>query len=148
MHEHTQSIWSLRLRRVRPVYERHLAGHAARRAAFLSKQELTVRREREGDREIVAAHGELDLSSAWELERELRRAEATDAREIVVDLSGLEFIDSAGMEVVIHASSRTRHHSKRLMIRRGPDAVHRTFERAGLAALLPFVAASGVTPLP
>lgn len=147
MHEHTQHVWSPRLRRVRPVYERHLASHAARRAAFLSSDEFAVRCTRDGDREIVAAYGELDLSSAWELERELRRAEATDASEIVVDLSGLEFIDSAGMEVVIHAASRTRHHSKRLMIRRGPAAVHRTFERAGLAALLPFVAAPGVAPL-
>lgn len=148
MHEHSGSNWSPRLRRVRPVYERHLAGHAARRAAFLSKDEFTVRSVREGGRETLAAHGELDLSSAWELERELRRAEATDASEIVVDLGGLRFIDSAGMEVVIHASSRTCHHGKRLMIRRGPDAVHRTFERAGIAALLPFVAAPGGTPLP
>jgi anti-anti-sigma factor len=87
----------------------------------------------------VAACGQLDLSTAWQLERELRRAEAADVRSILLDLSGLEFIDSVGMDVVIHASARTRHHSKHLMIRRGPEAVHRTFEVSGLVPLLPFV---------
>lgn len=139
MHESAEPGWSLRMRRVRPVYERHLAEHAGRRSRLFSKDEFTVRCAREGDRHVVMACGRLDLSSAWELERELRRAEATDALEILVDLGGLEFIDSVGMEVVIHASARTRYHTKRLMIRPGPEAVHRTFERSGLTALLPFV---------
>lgn len=139
MHEHTDHGWSLRVRRVRPVYERHLAGHAERRSRFLTKQEFSIRCGRHGDREIVEAVGELDLSSAWEFERELRRAEATDAREILIDLSGLGFIDSVGMEVVIHAVARSRHHSKRLMIGPGPEPVQRAFEHSGLAVLLPFV---------
>ena len=146
MEEHAEHRWSPRARRVRPVYERHLA-HAARRGGFRSKDEFAVRCSREGDRHIVAARGQLDLSSAWELERELRRAEASDADEILVDLGGLEFIDSVGIEVVIHASARSRHHSKRLMIRPGPEAVHRTFELSGLVSLLPFVDRSTVARL-
>lgn len=142
MHEHAEQGWSPRVRRVRPVYERHLAEHSARRGRFFSKDVFTVRCAREGDRHVVRACGQLDLSSAWELERELRRAEATDALEILLDLGGLEFVDSVGMEVVIHASARTRYHTKRLMIRPGPEAVHRTFERSGLTALLPFVDAA------
>ncbi len=121
------------------MYGRHLAGHSVRRGRFFSHGEFSIRCRREGDRQIVEAVGQLDLSSAWELERELRRAEATDAREILVDLAGLEFIDSVGMEVVIHASARSRYHTKRLMIGPGPEAVHRTFERSGLTTLLPFI---------
>ena len=128
------------MRRVRPVYERHLPEQqSARRGRLLAKDDFTVRCTRDGERHVVAACGQRDRSSAWELERELRRAEATDACEILVDLGGLEFIDSAGIEVVIHASARARHHSKRLMIAPGPEAVHSTFQRSGLASRLPFV---------
>jgi hypothetical protein len=38
----------------------------------------------------VAAHGQLVAASAWQLERELRWAEATEAREILLDLAVLE----------------------------------------------------------
>lgn len=147
MPQHAQGRWSPRVRRVRPVYERHLAKHSQRRGRFFSKHEFAVRCVREGDRQVVAPCGQLDLSSAWELERELRRAEATDAGEILVDLGGLRFIDSVGMEVVIHASARARYHSKRLMIRPGPEAVHHTFERSGLVGLLPFVEPATGAPL-
>jgi anti-sigma B factor antagonist len=133
---------------VRPVFGRHLATHSASRGRFFSGGEFTIRADRHGDRQLVAPRGQLDLASAWQLERELRRAEATDAREIVVDLGGLELIDSTGMQVVIHALARARLHTKRVSILRGPDAVHRAFELSGLAALLPFVERAPGVPLP
>ena len=103
---------------------------------MFSHAELTIHCVREGDREVVAACGRLDLWSAWEFERELRRVEGTDVGEIVVDLADLQFID-AGMEVVSNASARSRHHSKRLMIRGGDQAVQHTFEHSGLLSPLP-----------
>lgn len=140
MEEHADGRRSPRRRRVRPVYEGDLAQQqSARRGRLRAEADFTVRCTRDGERHVVAACGRLDHSSAWELERELRRAEASDAFEILVDLGGLEFIDSAGIEVVIHASARARHHSKPLMIAPGPVAVHSTFERSGLASRLPFV---------
>lgn len=145
MDEHADHGWSPRVKRVRPVYGRHLAGHSERRGRFFSHDEFSTRCRREGDRQIVEAAGQLDLSSAWELERELRRAEASDAGEILVDLTRLEFVDTVGMEVVIHAAARARHHTKRLMIRPGPASVHRTFELSGLAPLLPFLTGEPAT---
>jgi len=83
------------------------------------------------------------------LEQELRRAEATDAREILVDLGGVQFIDSAGIAVVIAAAAaRSRHHSKDVMILSGPPHVHRSFELSGLVARLPFVDRRAGVPLP
>ncbi len=127
------------MRRARPLYERHLAEHSAHRSRLFCDDEFSVRSTRHGERQVIAVCGQLDLSTAWQLERELRRAEATDALEILVDLAGLEFVDSAGMQVVIHASARAQYDGKRLMIRPGPQLVHRTFERSGFASLLPFV---------
>ena len=82
------------------------------------------------------------------MEQELRRAEATDAREILVDLGGVQFIDSAGIAVVIAAAARSRHHSKDVMILSGPPHVHRSFELSGLVARLPFVDRRAGVPLP
>lgn len=110
-----------------------------RHQALAGADEFTIHCEREHDRYVVAPVGELDLASAWRLERELRRVEASDAGEIVLDLGGVEFIDSTGLQPVLHATARTEHHSKRFMIIPGPDSVQRIFEISGLVSRLPFV---------
>ena len=49
----------------------------------------------------VAAHGELDLSSVDVLRGALDEAVRLGGREIVLDLSGLTFIDSTGLHLLI-----------------------------------------------
>ena len=68
------------------------------------------------------------------------RAEASDAREIVLDLSNLAFLDSTGLRLVIHADARSRSDGNRLRLLRGTPPVHRLFELCGLTDRLPFVA--------
>ena len=150
MPEHAEQRWTPRLLRSARTFGRHLARHASggEERPRPAAGEFAVRSVRDGARQILKACGQLELASAWRLEQELRRAEATDAREILVDLRGLEFIDSAGMEVVIHAGARTRLHGKELMILSPPDHVHRCFELSGLVARLPFVDRRVGVPLP
>ncbi|HWI06094.1 MAG TPA: STAS domain-containing protein [Solirubrobacteraceae bacterium] len=118
----------------------------SRTAELAGAEEFTIRCERERDRYVVAPSGELDTASAWRLERELRRVEASDASEIVLDLSAVEFIDSTGLQPVLHANARAEFHSKRLMIVPGPAAVQRCFEISGLASRLPFVDRGTLAP--
>jgi anti-sigma B factor antagonist len=55
-----------------------------------------------GATERVAITGEVDLLSAGELERRLRRVVAESrCRTIVVDLGGLEFLDARGVSVLL-----------------------------------------------
>ena len=89
---------------------------------------------------MVRLIGELDMNTAQAFENELKRVEATAAREIIVDLSGLEFIGSDGLKVFIHASARSRNGRHRLKLVRGSDQVDRTFETTGLLTRLPFAA--------
>ena len=102
----------------------------------------------DGRTHLVAPTGELDRMSAWILERALRRAEASDARAIVLDLGGLELIDAIGVRIVIQADARAHVHGKQLLIRRGPAQVHRVFELGGLTQRLPFADYAGGIPLP
>ena len=99
---------------------------------------LTITSEREGDIHVVALSGEIDLANASDVEEELKRVEATDADAIVVDLSGLDFIDSTGIRVLVAADARSRADSSRLSLIRPPDRVLRIFTISGIADLLPF----------
>jgi anti-sigma B factor antagonist len=99
---------------------------------------LSMTSERDGGVHVIALFGELDLAGAESVEQELRRVEAADAGAIVVDLSGLTFIDSSGARLVWQADARSRAGANRLRLRRGPRAVQRVFEISGIADLLPF----------
>lgn len=99
---------------------------------------LEIRTERKGDAHVVALEGELDLDGAERVDRELLRAEAGDARRIVLDLSALRFIDSTGIRLILAADARSRSDGDRLALIRGPRAVQRVFELTGIAERLPF----------
>lgn len=99
---------------------------------------LTMRSEREGEIHTIRLSGELDLATADDVEKELARVEATDAGSIVLDLSGLTFMDSTGVRLVVNAHTRTRAEGRRLTLMRGQAAVQRVMELSGVDALLPF----------
>lgn len=99
---------------------------------------LTMTSEREGDVHVVALSGEIDLANAGDVDEELKRVEATDAGAIIVDLSGLEYIDSTGLRVLITAHARSRAESSRLSLLRPPDRLFRVFKIGGIADRLPF----------
>jgi anti-sigma B factor antagonist len=80
-----------------------------------------------GEQVTVSLKGELDLSTVAKVEEELRRVEASDATLLVLDLSGLTFLDSTGLRAVITADERARAQGRRFVIVKGPDAVQRVF---------------------
>ena len=99
--------------------------------------ELTMRSVRDGDAHTIALSGELDLAGAGDVEAELERVEATDVGSIVLDLSGLTFMDSTGVRQLVSARARSRADG-RLTLKRGPAAVQRVLELSGVDVLLPF----------
>ncbi len=101
-------------------------------------EELTLTSARDGDAHVISLSGELDIASAETLERELEDVEATDAERIVIDLSGLTFMDSTGIRLLLTAHQRLQGFTDRLQLRRGPAAVHRVFELSGVVEILPF----------
>jgi anti-anti-sigma factor len=64
---------------------------------------LTVASAREGDVHTITLAGELDVAAAGRVQHEIQRVEAPDALSIVVDLSGLTFIESTGVRLLIPA---------------------------------------------
>jgi anti-sigma B factor antagonist len=91
----------------------------------MSPLEITTE-QREGQT-IVALVGELDIASAPQFEEGLAKAEADNPGVLVLDLRGVEFIDSTGLRAVIGADERARSTGRRLVIVRGTAAVERVF---------------------
>ncbi len=119
------------------MFRQH-AVHPREGDLLCAPHELVIRSQRAGDVHVVALTGELDKDSAPAFEAELKRVEATDVRQIVVDLSGLTFIGSDGLKVFIHANTRSRGDGDRLMLVHASDEVQSTFEVSGLLSRLPF----------
>jgi anti-sigma B factor antagonist len=80
----------------------------------------------------VVVEGELAGPSAYTLDSELRRVEATRPHWLLLDLSALGFIDSAGLARLLAAHKRARRDGRRLMVVPGNGAVRRLISLTAL----------------
>lgn len=87
----------------------------------------------------VAVIGELDLASAPRVRTAVAAAVADGGTRLVLDLGGVDFIDSTGLGVVLGAVRRVRSAggSIRLVVRE--PAVLKVFELTGLDQVLPIL---------
>ena len=120
------------------VSERSTISEQSRAEHIIKLGHLAVRSVRDDDVHTIALVGEMDLANAGDVERELIRVEATNATEIVVDLSELAFMDSTGIQLLIKAHARSRADGHRLLLIRPPARVFRVLTIAGVDGLLPF----------
>jgi anti-anti-sigma factor len=100
---------------------------------------LAIELEREEDTMVVSLSGEADLFSAAALEDQLKRAVESGADRVIVDLSGLHFIDSTGLRVLLKAADASRHDSGHLYFLQGSPQVERVLEVSGVKQQLPFL---------
>jgi anti-sigma B factor antagonist len=95
--------------------------------------------EAEGARHTLALEGELDIAAAPRLEKTLRDLCDDGASEIVVDLEGLEFIDSTGLHALIGGMRHCRACGCAFLLTRAGKQTMRLFELTGTLELLPLV---------
>jgi len=74
----------------------------------LTGKPAEIQTQQDGDSVTITVHGEIDLSTADDLDAAIRDAEDTEIGQIVVDLSDLAFLDSSGLSVLLKASVRNR----------------------------------------
>ena len=89
---------------------------------------------------VVEVAGELDLHAAPGLRAELARATETSAPRVAVDLTGVTFIDSTGVGVLVGALKRARAAQGELTFCGAGARVKRVFEITGLIGALPLFA--------
>jgi anti-anti-sigma factor len=107
-------------------------------ARLVQSGRITIQVHTEDDLYLISLIGELDLSTTRVLDAEIVRAEESSAGRIVLDLSGVEFIDSSGLELLVCAKRRSNVDTDRLRIRPGRDQVTRLLALTKLDEFLKF----------
>ena len=105
----------------------------------ISDGTLAVRTSTEGHTCTVALRGELDLANATTAETAIGEALGDESRQVLVDLSELEFIDSTGIALLVSALTHNGDGARLRFVPSRSPAVTRVLELTGLADRLPFV---------
>ena len=93
---------------------------------------LTIEVHREGDEAVLTLTGELDPHTAPMLADEFDSLTGEGVRSVVLVLSGLGFIDSSGLRVVIAADRDLTELGGRLVLRSPSETVRRLLDITGL----------------
>ena len=102
----------------------------------LTPGQLTIASRVEADEVTLTLGGEIDIASAPALERELGEAESSRPSRIVLDLAALDFIDSTGIHLLIHAQRRADAEGRRLVLTHVPAHAQRLFRLTGISPSL------------
>lgn len=95
--------------------------------------ELSFRTRTVADWTILQVAGEVDLATRDELRERLLALVAEGARHLVVDLTGLEFIDSSGLGVLIRVRNVVQEQGGSLTLVANQERILKPFRVTGLA---------------
>lgn len=88
---------------------------------------------------VVVMRGEFDLAARRELDREVRDLLDDAPADLVLDMSGVEFMDSTWVAVLVHLWTRADGEGRgRMRIRAASPIAARALEVTGLSALCGF----------
>jgi anti-anti-sigma factor len=107
--------------------------------ATLKDGRLILRMEQAGGALMVRASGELSRSTAGRFEAELREWIAGEPLTVVLDLSGVGFIDSTGLRSMLRIANHSLRDGGRLHMRNASAAVKDAIEWGGMGRLLPLL---------
>jgi anti-anti-sigma factor len=100
-----------------------------------------VEGEQQGTLCLVRVHGEIDLSNAHEVSSAIGIAMGQEAQGLVVDLSDITYLDSAGVALLLRLAERLRARRRQLhlVVPRG-SPVRRVLDFTGLPRVIPLEA--------
>jgi anti-anti-sigma factor len=99
---------------------------------------LTVRLTSDARGVVVTLEGELDLETTPEFDRQLAAIDKTPLTRLLIDLGGVDFMDSTGLSSIIRAHRVAESNGHVLVLRRGSKQVRRLFELTGVDDRLTF----------
>ena len=95
-----------------------------------SSESFSASVERPEDQTVVFLHGELDMDGSPQLAELLAQFldGESQPQEIILDLSGLSFIDSSGLSVLLTAQTTLNGQDRRLIVRSPRPNALKVFE--------------------
>src|SRR3954454_8977448 len=94
---------------------------------------FTIEREHSNGTVRVVVRGELDMETGPHADEELRLAEAERPAVLVLDLRGVAFFDSTGLQLVLDADVRAREEGRTFIVAPGDGEPRRILELAEVA---------------
>lgn len=94
---------------------------------------------READTARLRLAGELDIATAPILRADVAGLRESGSRSLVLDLAGLEFIDSTGLRCILDLEAESRQDGFSIALIQGPPAVRRIFELTNTDTVLRFI---------
>jgi anti-sigma B factor antagonist len=101
--------------------------------------DFSVQVEEKGDVAVVAVAGELDISTSPELRDRLVELGGGQATRLVIDLEGVEFLDSTGLGVLVGALKRMRSKEGELVLVCTNPRILKVFEITALTEVFTIV---------
>ncbi len=86
---------------------------------------------------IIAIEGRLDAASAPIAEGEINKALEGEQNRLLFDLSGLEYLSSGGLRVILSAAKEIRRRDGKVALAALKQYVYEIFEVSGFTAMIP-----------
>lgn len=90
-----------------------------------------------GDCAVLRIVGEIDIYTAPALRERLSELKATGVTHVVLDTSGVTFLDSSGLGVLVSAQKRLRGHGGTIALVAAQERIVQLFRLTGLIRLFP-----------
>lgn len=87
----------------------------------MSRPPFALNREDQNELAVLTVSGDIDVDTAWRLREELTTLLAE--RDVVVEMSGVEFLDSTGLGVLVAGYRQARNAGHRMAIAGAPQRV-------------------------
>lgn len=89
---------------------------------------------------VLAVVGEVDVATAPQLRQEAVRQVSVGNARLVIDLSGVDFLDSTGLGVIVGLLKRVRTHDGELAVAGAENHVRKVFDITRISDVLPMYA--------
>ena len=97
---------------------------------------MEITEERRANLLILRVIGKLDASTSKDLEAKVLALVASNQEKLVIDLSQLDYISSAGLRVFLLAAKRMDNAKGKMILCSLKDAVKQVFDIAGFSSFL------------
>lgn len=90
------------------------------------------------DKIVVTLEGELDTAAAIEAEQVLQPLYKSDSRNVTIDCSGLEYIASSGLRILISILKGAKASGSKVVMKNMNDDIKNVFKLTGFINLFEF----------
>jgi anti-sigma B factor antagonist len=99
--------------------------------------DLSLATRTEGDRTVVSVTGEIDVYTAPKLREQIVSLVDEGQYHLIIDMSGVEFLDSTGLGVLVGGLKRVRAHDGSLSLVCDEERILKIFRITGLTKVFP-----------